>query len=316
MPLFSLRRNGARLTPELDDGELGKLVKMLRDSSAWGTIGAAELGAARVGGLLKRNPGDWDRRAHRVSVLAHVLSDSNLPVDWATREPNNVDALVLHAWAQLVRGRRQGGLGDAAAVLEACHRAAELNQHDPTPWVVLLGVYRLERYPRKDVFALWQEVLSRDRWHREAHLSMLEFLSPDEGGSHMHVLEFIDALRAQMPANAPCAAVELTAHVMQYHTVLDRGGMEALLARNHWSQPAVSQALDRAYDTWRKPGFFHHAAALADLNLLAYALITANRKQEATQVFQLLNGRVTHWPWRRDGDPVGEFRRWQERLGV
>ncbi|MEU3923216.1 hypothetical protein [Streptomyces sp. NPDC029004] len=61
-----------------------------------------------------------------------------------------------------------------------------------------------------------QGVVARDRWHREAHLQMLNYLSPEEGGSHVQVLDFVDSLRPHMPPNAPTAAVELTAAVNQY----------------------------------------------------------------------------------------------------
>ncbi|MFF6853556.1 MULTISPECIES: hypothetical protein [Streptomyces] len=43
-----------------------------------------------------------------------------------------------------------------------------------------------------------------------------------------------------------CAATELTAQVLQYHSVLALGGAEALMARNHWSHASAAQALDRA----------------------------------------------------------------------
>ncbi|CAM5716855.1 hypothetical protein SANTM175S_02204 [Streptomyces antimycoticus] len=43
-----------------------------------------------------------------------------------------------------------------------------------------------------------------------------------------------------------CAATELTAQVLQYHSVLALGGAQALMARNHRSHASAAQALDRA----------------------------------------------------------------------
>jgi hypothetical protein len=316
MAFLSSRRRRARLAPELDDEPLRRLLKSLLATTKTGTIATTDLCIAQMSRLMNQDTDDWDRRTHRMPVLADYLSASYLPSAWATREPRNANALVLHAWTRLVQGRSQGHLEDAAKVTDSCFRAAELAPEDPAPWVVLLGVSRLGHWKQQQVFAVWNEVLARDPWNREAYLSMLRYLSPEEAGSRIQVLEFVDALCARMPANAPCAATELTSQVLQYHAVLARGGIEALVARNHWSHGAAAQALDRAAHTWVQPAFFRHAAALADLNLLAYALTAADRWQEARPVFEALRGTVTGWPWHTGGDPLTEFEQAQSRAAA
>ena len=301
---------------ELDDAALGRLLKSLQATASTGTIGTMDLFMAQVSRLLDQSRADWDRRTHQLSVLAHHLSESHGPRAWAAREPRNASALVLSAWAQLERGRSRGSLEDAAGIADSCLRAAELAPEDPTPWVVLLGLSRLERRSQSEVFGLLNEVVARDRWNREAHLGMLRYLGREEMGSRIQVLDFVEAVRARTPANAPCAATELTAQVLQYQSVLTRGGVEALLARHHWSRGSAAQALDRAAHIWAQPGFFHHAAALADLNLLAYALVAAERRGEARPVFEAINGIVAAWPWSVGGDPVSEFEKARLRSGT
>ncbi|WP_031223830.1 hypothetical protein [Streptomyces roseochromogenus] len=307
MAFLSSRRKRARLAPELDDQDLGKLLKSLVATARTGTIATTELCVAQMSRLLEQDPGDWDRRTHRIDVLAGYLAGSHLSRSWVTREPRSADALVLHAWTQVAQARAQGRLEDPAGTIDTCLRAAELAPEDPTPWVALLAVARLERREQSQVFGVWNEILARDRWNREAYLSMLNYLSPQEAGSRVQILEFVDALRARMPANAPCVATELSAQILHYHAILDRGGFEALVARNHWSQEMAAQALDRAAHTWSQAGFLRHAKALADLNLLAYALMAADRRGEARSVFEAVGGIVTAWPWRTGGDPVTEF---------
>lgn len=307
MAFLSTRRRRPRLAPELDDQALGRLLKSLLATTRTGTIATTDLCLAQISRLMDEDPGDWDRRTHRVTVLADFLWGTRLPRTWAAREPRNASALLLDAGTELARGRAEGGLEDPAGVTDSCLQAAELAPDDPVPWVVLLGVARLERWDQSQVFGAWNEVLARDRWNREAYLSMLGYLTPQEAGSRVQVLDFVDALHARMPANAPCAATELTAQVLHYHSVLARGGVEALVARNHWAQREAAQALDRAAHTWVKPEFFHHASAMADLNLLAYALMAADRRHDARPVFEALGGTVTAWPWNTAGDPVTEF---------
>ncbi|MGW5256251.1 hypothetical protein ACWERW_25180 [Streptomyces sp. NPDC004012] len=316
MAFLSSRRRRPRLAPELDDQALGRLLKSLVATTRTGTIATTDLCVAQISRLMDENPGDWDRHTHRMTVLADCLRASHLSQSWAKREPHNASALVLHAGTLLARGRAQGGLDDTAEVTRSCLQAAELAPEDPTPWVVLLGAARLERWDQSQVFGLWNEVLARDRWNREAYLNMLGYLTPEEGGSRVQVLEFVDALCARMPANAPCAAIELTAQVLQYQSVLARGGVEALVAGNHWGQREATQALDRAVRTWARPEFFHHATALADLNLLAYALMAADRRREAHPVFEALGGTVTVWPWRTGGDPLVEFEQARRRAAA
>ena len=316
MAFLSSRRRRARLVLELDDAALGRLLKSLQATPSTGTIGTTDLFMAQISRLLDQSEADWDRRTHQLSVLAYCLSESHGPRAWATREPRNASALVLSAWAQLERARSRERPEDAAGIADACLRAAELAPEDPTPWVVLLGLSRLERRSQSEVFGLLNEVVARDHWNREAHLGMLRYLGREEMGSRIQVLDFVEAVRARTPANAPCAATELTAQVLQYHSVLTRGGVEALLARHHWSRPSAAEALDRAAHTWARPGFLHHAAALADLNLLAYALMAAERRGEARPVFEAINGTVAAWPWSVGGDPVSEFEKARVRSGA
>jgi len=120
---------------------------------------------ARISRLRDQSRADWDRRTHQLSVLAYRRSESHGPRAWATREPRNASALVLSAWAQLERGRSEGRPHDAAGIADGCLRANELAPEDPTSWVVLLGLSRLERRSRSKVFVLWNEVLTRDRWN-------------------------------------------------------------------------------------------------------------------------------------------------------
>ncbi|MFI2471406.1 hypothetical protein ACH475_34385 [Streptomyces globisporus] len=313
MPFFPGRRIEPRLTLALGDKPLGKVLKVLDEPTGLNSVGRTDLDVGRLSSLLRQNVGDWDRRAHRVSVLGRRLSESSLPATWVEREPRNPDALLLHAWSRLARGRGRGRLDDATSVIRDCCLAADISPRDPLPWVILLEVARVEGRPQQYVFRAWNEAIARDRWNREAYMSMLRYISPDGAGTQVQLLDFVDATRAQMPSNSPCAALELTAEVRAYQTSLARGGVEALVAPNRWTEGSGAHAIQHAFPLWLESGFFQHAAALADLNLLAYSLIAARRISEAGRVFRILAGRVTSWPWQHSGDPVHEFERWHAR---
>lgn len=263
--------------------------------------------------LLQEAGTDWDRRAHRFAVLAQAAAPSSLARFWRLRHSHNANPLVFEAWVELVRGRHVGRMEDARAAAYHCYGAADALPDDPTPWVVLLGILRLMRADSRELFAVWNEVVARDPWNREAHLQMLRHLSPEECGSRSSQLGFVDTVRAAVPSNAPAVGVELTALVDEQARISARGGVEALLVRRQWTSNRASRALDAALADWPRPGHLQHAAALADLNLLAFALVQAGRSRESIGTFGLLGDVATSWPWSLNGDPLRQFGYWQSQ---
>ncbi|WP_460062442.1 hypothetical protein [Streptomyces sp. YKOK-I1] len=296
MALFG-KRKGPRLAPELDDTALGRVLRGVVSSRG---PGPQDLAIAQVEQLLKETGDDWDRRCHRVAVLAR--SAPALARGWRARRPGNPDALVLHAWSELAT--------DPWAALATCRLAAAAHPADPTPWVAALAAMRSLGRPRTELASLWEEIRARDSWHRTAHLQILGYLSPEEQGSQAAVREFLDDIIAVMPPGTPTAGLPLTAAVRQYHRDLDGGGIQALGANHYWSQPHVTVLLDQALAQWLPPGRLRHADAVADLGLLAYALARAVRRTDAAAVFAATDGLVTSWPWEHDGDPVERYAYW------
>ncbi|MFM9551192.1 hypothetical protein ACKI19_02595 [Streptomyces caniscabiei] len=312
MALLGRRRGTTRIAPELDDADLGKVRKRLVDR---GSSGGRSLAVAMIEQLLRDTGRDWDRRAHRLSVLAESASPA-LQRSWAEEQAQDPDAQLLFAWGVLLRARyeEQPVPGETREALDACEHAAALRPEDPTPWVVRLGLLRLWRRPSQEVFPLWDEIVRRDPWHREAHFQMLGYLSPWECGSHAQTVDFLDRVRAGAAPTAPTAGLEIAALVDLYQGTLDQGGLEALTAVHLWSRPNAVAALGRAMADWPRAGYLTHAAAVADLNLLAYALVQAKRAGEAGEVFRAIGGLVTAYPWALEsGDPVATFGAWQQR---
>lgn len=302
-----------RLAPELDDTDLGKVRKRLVER---GAPGGRSLAVAVTEQLLRDTGRDWDRRAHRMSVLAESTSPA-LQRSWAEEQPQDPDAQLLFAWGVMLRTRyeEQPDVKETHEALAACARASRQRPEDPNPWVVRLGLLRLWRRPGKEVFPLWDEIVHRDPWHREAHLQMLGYLSPWECGSHAQTVEFLDRVSAGTAPTAPTAGLKISALIDLYHGTVDKGGVEALTAVHLWARPDARAALDRALANWPRPGYLTHAAAVADLNLLAYALVKAQRTAQAGDVFRATGGLVTMYPWAREGgDPLLSFGTWQQRV--
>ncbi|MCC8339027.1 hypothetical protein LMJ38_24225 [Streptomyces sp. R1] len=296
-PLFD--RHPARISSALEDTRLARLLKSLHSTARSATLATADLCISQVAHLLEQKAGDaadWTVREHRVRTLAAYLSGSRVTALWLERAPDSADANLLHA-ATCVHLALSGGADIPSEVVDWCTRAGAARPEDPTPWAVLLDAYRLLGGHRSDVFSAWSEATARDRWHRGAYISMLSYLSPREAGSSLAMMEFVDRVKANTPYDGPCASLELRLHVYQFHALRTRDRMNEVLSGHYWRRPAPMSCLEDISTTWPTPGFLRHSQRLDDLNLLAYALVSAEQRREAAPVFAALRGRATLRPW-------------------
>ncbi|MFF8927173.1 hypothetical protein ACF1AO_07895 [Streptomyces longwoodensis] len=312
MNIFSRANRTIRLAPELDDLELGKTLRRLNAS---GMSSNRALAIALIERLLHDTGRDWDRKAHRLSVLAEAVSPT-VQYLWAKEQPKSADAQLFFAWGIMLRThyKESPDPDQARAALSACAQAANLRPEDPGPWVARFGVLRRWRCPGRELSPIWQEIVRRDRWNRVAHFEMLGYLSPHECGTKMQMIEFIDRVRASAAPTEPTAGLEIAALIGFHQERVDRGGINALTAVHLWQQPDAASALNEALAHWPTHGYLAHAAAVADLNLLAYALVQAKRKAEAAHAFRAIGGLATPYPWNLEhGDPLRSFTTWQQR---
>lgn len=201
MPVFRRRKGSLpRLVPELDDRTLGQVRRRVETCWSRGSLDTAVM--ASMGDVIDETGQDWDRKAHRLAVLARAAGRS-LPGIWRQHNPQNQNALLLHAWSDLLQARQQDSAVDLNDTRETCRLAADLLTADPTPWILHLATLRLERRPSTELSAIWREVKARDPWNREAHLQALGYLSPDECGSSALVLDLLDGVRAGDAAPGP-----------------------------------------------------------------------------------------------------------------
>ncbi|RSO09982.1 hypothetical protein DMH26_00300 [Streptomyces sp. WAC 05379] len=313
-----IRQLPRRVVPELDDSELSRVLSHLdAQISAQGDnlAQANDRGALTypIEQTLRDSGRDWDRRIHRLLVLSSLREAPVLARQWHTRKPDCPDALLFEAYAGLAQHGSGGAAHNLGPVIALCRQAAKLLPDDPAPWVALLTCYRLIRAATADVRSVWEGVKTRDPWNREAHLQVLHYLSPRECGSHATMLQFTDAVRTQAPPRSPVESLALLASLTQYLALREADGITALTAHRHWNQPYQRALVDHALATWTQPGHLTHAAALTDLNVLAYVLIKAMRLRDASTVLQAIGPVVTAWPWQEDGPPVETFRDWSRR---
>jgi|GEM_PF-1489410 len=303
--------------------------------------------------LLRATGRDWDRRTHRVRLLADVGSGNRTVETWQIAEPKNPDALVLRAdtevmrlFAALVEQRTgEGAIDDdaAAAGTEAaaaevatsagasgqdrlprhqldraariCLQAAESAPDDPVPWVSLMTLARLYAGGHPHTWHWWRELQARDPYNREGHHQALRHVSARWHGSHGEMYNFAQDTAAFAPPGSPLAALTQAARVEHYHHRLVTEGRSAVGLTYHWSHDAARQALRTTLNRWiTRRGPVEYAQDVADLNLLIHGLVQAGMTAEAREVFPLLGNRPTRLPWAYTGDPEALFEHWRALL--
>ncbi|MFE9443487.1 hypothetical protein ACFYO2_31910 [Streptomyces sp. NPDC006602] len=301
-PLGRSRRRAAAqaLDAALDDTEL---------VAARAALAQGRWQAARA--LLARTGDDWDRRGHRVTVLALEPYSAAWADDWLLAEPDSVDAAVLLALARVRRALR--GKEEPAAAREACRTAAALAPADPTPW---LGLLMLERDlgAHEEAARLFGEVRARHADHHHAHHLMVARLAEsrsDAGLDPLHaVYDFAHWAAEQAPADSPLAILPVVAHAERYR-VLAAAGHEPPdpAASGHWSGRRARQVMKAAFDWWLEWEHEGHPRRLVDLNFLAHAKVCEGRGAEAAALFHRIGEHATPAPWSYpDRDPYSAFR--------
>jgi hypothetical protein len=276
----------------------------------------AELAAARtslnqgrwtdVRSLLAATGEDWDRRGHRVTVLAQESATLAWARDWQLAEPESPDAAVLLGCATVERALH--GKERPESAREACHRAAALAPGDPTPW---LGLLVLERAlgAEDEMVRLFDEVRHRHAVHHHAHHLMVARLAERRaaaGQDPLHeVYDFANWAAEQAPADSPLAILPVVAHAERFR-VLAGAGIEAAdpVASGHWAGRRARQVLKAAFDWWLEWEHGTHPRRLVDLNFLAHAKICEGRDGEAAALFHRIAEHATPAPWSypdRDG---------------
>ncbi|MEU6174763.1 hypothetical protein ABZ832_22975 [Streptantibioticus parmotrematis] len=306
-PPLGLRRDrdGVTLDPALDDTALAAA----RDALARGRW-------SDVRALLAATGEDWDRRGHRLVVLAEHPACAVWAREWQLAEPGSPDALALLATAavfEAVRGRRS-----VMTARQLCLDAAASAPSDPSPWLAALILARRTGSGDEQARA-FDQVRARHREHHHAHHLMVACLAEHQKGDAddpMHeVYDFAAWAAEEAPADSALAMLPVVAHIERYR-VLAEAGLEAAdpAGSGHWSTRRARQAMRAAFDWWLEwdgdaEDSGRHPRRKVDLNYLAYAKFHEGRLPEAAALLSRIGRHATHDPWSFPGrDPKKAFR--------
>ncbi|MGW4823697.1 hypothetical protein ACWEP4_33325 [Streptomyces sp. NPDC004227] len=310
-----LRRGKPLVTgPELDDRQLHRTLSELRPTQQLHGLGAESTRPLwmPVAELLRATGRDWDRRVHRISVLARALP----PVvtdRWIKERPRDPDALVLRACTRVAQVKGGTDWSVAWDVYGDCMQAAETAPEDPTPLLAMLRLMYICGSPVHAAVPVWTEAVTRDPWNRAAYHQMLRHMSPRGHGTLMDMIDFARQCADRAPHGSPVALLPLAARVELVAYRMTRDFATAFTADGHWYEPRAAAEADTALAKWFHTASPPHAEALVDLNLLAFALTRLKRMDDAGPVFRRIGRHMTSHPWDMLPNAVGTFQYWRKR---
>ncbi|WP_330456873.1 hypothetical protein OIB37_08260 [Streptomyces sp. NBC_00820] len=283
-------------------------------------LGDAELRSARaaltqgrwqpVRSLLLHTGDDWDRRGHRLTVLAAEPYAAAWARQWQLAEPGSADAATLLALTVVHRALR--GKDDPGRARAACRTAAALAPADPTPWLGLL-LLAAALGSTTELLGTFARLRERHPEHHHAHHLLLARLAewPGGGRAESHeVYDLAEQAAADAPADSPLALLPVVAYAERYRVLAVTGLASAdPAATGHWSGPRARRILRTSFDWWLEWEHDDHPRRHIDLNHLAFAMSCAGRSAEATALFQHIGDQATPAPWSYpQRDPRTAFR--------
>ncbi|MDX3531134.1 hypothetical protein P1P75_33195 [Streptomyces sp. ID05-39B] len=280
--------------------------------------------------LLKATGTDWDRRTHRIRILAETAATCRISETWQIAEPHNADALALRADTEVMRLFFALSQEDPRALpptaqdvfdrrrlhhaADFCFQASTAFPADPMPWISLLTLARLYGGGHPHTWHWWHELRARDPYSREGHHQLLRHLSARWHGSHGLMYNFARDTAAWAPLGSPLPVLAQAARAEHYRQLIRTQGRTSLGLSYHWTHDALTPDLNITLERWIAHRTIERAQDVPDLNLLAHALIHANRTHDAAFVFRMLGNRPTTTPWSYTGDPQNQFIQWHNQL--
>lgn len=283
-PSFRLARRGAGpvTDPALDDSELAAA----RDAFAQGRWAGTRT-------LLAATGEDWDRRGHRLVVLAESSGALAWAREWQQTEPESADAATLTACAAAVAAVH--GRSRPEDARKAATAAANRSPADPSPWLAALLLAR-HTGTAEEARRAFDEVCARHRDHHHAHHLMAAVLADAAYGRELY--DFAQDSADRAPADSPLSLLPVVAHAERFRARSGGARTPPDAAEAHWTGRHAAHLVRVAFDWWLEwGGEDAHPRRVVDLNFLAYAKFQEGRLAEAAALFQRVGPYVTPAPW-------------------
>lgn len=257
-----------------------------------------------------------DSQRSSFEAMLQLLDDAEMADQWIERlwrwyqdsrefQATNVLAHGLVKYGRLKRASAQGSrraAPHAQAAVEAFHEAERLIeralaiQPDNRDLLCLrLDTARGLDLQSAEHWARFRALIAIDAFHFRGHMSMLENLMAQHGGTHEAMFQFARSRAEQMVEGHPLKALVAFAH-FEVRNALSRSGDPR--ADEYFLVPETGAEIEQAWEnSVNSPQFKDELRADELLNLFAAALYLAGHHASARVALGRLEGRCLAMPW-------------------
>ncbi|WP_329137933.1 hypothetical protein OG552_29100 [Streptomyces sp. NBC_01476] len=188
----------------------------------------------------------------------------------------------------------------------------EVAEREPgwvAPWYFLQIAGRGLQVGTRAAAGRFEAAVRRSPGHLASHRQQLQQVCDKWGGSHEQMHRFARESVLAAPAGGPLGELVAIAHLEQW---LDDGAGGSAYMR---SSAVILQLYEAAELSVHHPQYVRHRDWTRGFNTFALAFALAGESEAARDLFRVLDGSVTQFPWMYlDGqDPTVPFREWRSR---
>jgi hypothetical protein len=272
---------------------------------------------------------DWESRDFYVVRLSDIAGRPGWLDEWVAARPYSPLPFLFRgnhgahwAWEARGSGRANTVAQDSWPVFFSrlvdadrdLAKAAAMDDEDPTPHarsIIVANGLQLGQAEKRKRFG---EAVRRYRWHRNAHVSMVQVVAAKWGGSNEEMFEFARSASAQAPEGLSVHAVIPLAHLEQWLNLPRESDDGKARQLQYFRGGAVGAEILRAADrSVRSPRYVRSRFTPVDRNIFAmcfWLMKDFNAQLEQMRQIGLL---ISSFPWSYQGDPGWAYERARTR---
>ncbi|MGD0605693.1 MAG: hypothetical protein ABSA53_19115 [Streptosporangiaceae bacterium] len=274
---------------------------------------------------------DWDSHSRNFYIvrLASIDGRPDWLDEWAAARPQSALPYLFRGshgvkWAWEARGSgRASTVGqDAWPVFYArlvdadrdLARAAAMDDADPNPHAQSITVAMGLNLGQAEKRRRFNEAIRRYRWHRGAHVEMIQALAAKWSGSNEEMFEFARSASAQAPDGHSVHVVIPLAHLEKWLNLPRESDDGKARQQEYFRGGAVAADILRAADqSIRSPRYQLSRFTLSDRNIFAMCFWLMKDYRAQLEQMRQIGPLIQASPWHYQGNPGWAYERARTR---
>ena len=268
---------------------------------------------------------DWTSRDFYVSGLADITGRPAWLDEWVAARPGSPLPWLFRGQHGVYWAWQARGSGRASTVTENSWpvffarlvdadrdlaRAAAMDDEDPTPHARSIQAALGLELGQPEKHKRFDEAIRRSRWHRSAHVIMIQATAAKWSGSNKEMFEFARWSSAEAPEGSGVHVVVPLAHLEKWLNLPreseDGEARQAQYFRDGQVGAEIWRAADRSV---RSPRYQPDQYTPSDRNIFAMCFFLMRDYQAQLEQMRLIGPLIQASPWRYQGDPGWAYER-------